>query len=108
MVPNNIICKRIDAGAIMLVLFGLIAGLWANEVRSPDSGGAAAPTRVLHFPQDQSVGVVYLQDENLVGYKNSYLGSQWLRTLSIRWSRYISTTFYTATASTTVLETSLE
>ena len=66
MVPNNIIRKRIEARAIMLVLFGLVAGVWANEVRSPDSGAAAAPTRVLHFPQDQSVGVVYLQDENLV------------------------------------------
>ena len=40
--------------------------MWANEVRSPDSGAAAIPTRVLHFPQDQSVGVVYLQDEDLV------------------------------------------
>ena len=79
MIPNNILSKRIEAGAVMLVLFGLVAGfLRANEVRSPDSGAAAAPTRVLHFPQDQSVGVVYLQDENLVipetvkGYHSGY------------------------------------
>ncbi len=63
------------------------------QIREPDSGpfGAVAgrrvgaqavvepaTTRVLHFPQDQSVGVVYLQDENLVipetvkGYHSGY------------------------------------
>ncbi|MFX1555232.1 MAG: hypothetical protein ACFFBV_15005, partial [Promethearchaeota archaeon] len=66
MVPKNILRNRIEAGVIMLVLFGLVARLWANEIYSPESGAAAAQARVLHFPLDQSVGVVYLQDKNLV------------------------------------------
>ena len=65
MVPNNIICKRIDAGAIMLVLFGLITGLRADMASSPDSGAAAVVTRVLHFPQDKCMGRLSVEDPRL-------------------------------------------
>ncbi len=38
----------------------------ASEVRPPSTGATGPAAKILHFPQDQSVGVVYTQDENLV------------------------------------------
>jgi Leucine-rich repeat (LRR) protein len=62
MATNNIILKRINAGAIMLVIFGFFAGLRAD----------AASTKVLHFPQDQFIGRLSVEDPNL---GSSYLES---------------------------------
>ncbi len=59
---DRIIRKRVSAGAIMLVLFGLVTGLQAD----------AAPTKVLHFPQDQFMGRLSVEDPNL---GSSYLES---------------------------------
>ncbi len=57
---------RVVAHVIGLVIWGPVTGLWADQTApSAESVGPAA-TKVLHFPQDQSVGVVYVQDENLV------------------------------------------
>ena len=63
---NRMICRQVQVGTIVIVIWGLIAALWADEVPLPDGNFVTAPTRVLHFPQDKSIGVVYLQDEDLV------------------------------------------
>jgi Leucine-rich repeat (LRR) protein len=57
--------KRVSVGAIVLVTWGLIAGLRADAASSPDSGPDTAPTRVLHFPQDQCMGRLSVEDPNL-------------------------------------------
>ena len=63
---DRMINRQVRVGAIVLVTWGLAAALWADLAPSPDSGSAVTPSGVLHFPQDESVGVVYLQDEDLV------------------------------------------
>jgi len=62
---NMPIRKRVSVGAIALVTWGLIAGLRADAASSPDSGADTAPTRVLHFPQDQFMGRLSVEDPNL-------------------------------------------
>ena len=57
--------KRVSAGMIVLVACTLITGLRADAASSPDSGAAAAPTRVLHFPQDQFMGRLLVEDPQL-------------------------------------------
>ncbi|MHC4535004.1 MAG: leucine-rich repeat domain-containing protein [Planctomycetota bacterium] len=69
---NRILCKRVIAGAIVLVTWGLVAGLRADAGSSPDGGSAAAPTKILHFPQDQCMGRLSVEDPNL---GSSYLES---------------------------------
>ncbi|MBW7988602.1 MAG: hypothetical protein FVQ84_01060 [Planctomycetes bacterium] len=69
---DRIIRKRVSAGMIALVAFTLVTGLRADAASSPDSGSAAAPTRVLHFPQDQFMGRLSVEDPNL---GSSYLES---------------------------------
>ena len=59
---DRIIRKRVSAGVIVLLTWGLVAGLRAN----------AAPTKVLHFPQDQFMGRLSVEDPNL---GSSYLES---------------------------------
>ncbi len=48
----------------MVATCGLVGGLRADGLSVSTTGPATA--KVLHFPQDQSVGVIYVQDENLV------------------------------------------
>ena len=52
---DRAIRRQVRAGVVMLVLFGFVVGLRANE----------APTRVLHFPQDQFMGRKSVEDPNL-------------------------------------------
>ncbi len=68
MVPNNIICKRIEAGAVMLVLFGLVAGLQADEITLLTPNLPPAATRVLSFPSGQCTGNLYLEPESGPGW----------------------------------------
>ncbi len=62
--------ERVSVGAIVLVTWGLVTGLRADAASSPDSGPVAAPTKVLHFPQDQYMGRLCVEDP--------YLGSSYL------------------------------
>jgi len=57
--------KQVSVGAIVLVTWGLVTGLRADAASSPDSGADTAPTRVLHFPQDQCMGRLSVEDPNL-------------------------------------------
>jgi len=59
---DRTIRKRVSAGVIVLVTWGLVAGLRAD----------AAPPKVLHFPQDQCMGRLSVEDPNL---GSSYLES---------------------------------
>ncbi len=67
---DRTIRKRVSVGTIVLVTWGLVAGLRADVASSLDSGAAAAPTRVLRFPQDQCMGRLCVEDP--------YLGSSYL------------------------------
>jgi len=73
MVPNNMICRRINAGAIMLVLLDLVAGLRADEITllAPNRSAAASPgagPRTLSFPSGQCTGNLYLEPESGPGW----------------------------------------
>ena len=68
MVPNNVIRTRIDAGAIMLVIFGLVAGLRAGEITLLRSNQPPGATRVLSFPSGQCTGNLYLEPESGPGW----------------------------------------
>jgi hypothetical protein len=59
-------CKQICVAAIVLITFVLAVESQANGTSSRKGDPAAASAKILHFPQDQSVGVVYLQDETVV------------------------------------------
>ena len=62
---DRTIRKLISVGTIVLVTWGLVTGLRADAASSPDSGADTAPTRVLHFPQDQCMGRLSVEDPNL-------------------------------------------
>jgi Leucine-rich repeat (LRR) protein len=62
---DRTIRKRVSVGAIVLVTLGMVTGLQSDAASSPDSGAAAAPTKVLHFPQDHSLGRLCVEDPNL-------------------------------------------
>jgi len=68
MFPNNIIFKRIEAGAIMLVLFGLFAALRAEEITLLRPKQPPGATRVLSFPSGQCMGNLYLEPESGPGW----------------------------------------
>ncbi len=54
--------ERVRVGTIVLVTCGMVAGLRADEAPSPDSGPATATTRILHFPEDQYMGSLHVED----------------------------------------------
>ena len=58
--------RRVGAQAIVEPVTTDLSTPKAVVIPSPDRGPAAATIKVLHFPKDQSVGVVYVQDEDLV------------------------------------------
>jgi len=64
MVPNNIIYKRIDAGVVMLVIFGLVACLQADEITPFTPNQPPGAARVLSFPSGQCTGNLYLEPES--------------------------------------------
>jgi len=53
---DGAIRERVRVGTIVLVTCGMVAGLWADDAPSPDSGPAKAATKVLHFPENQYMG----------------------------------------------------
>ena len=68
MVPNNIIFKRIEAGVIILVLFGLFAALRAEEITLLMPKQPPGATRILSFPSGQCTGNLYLEPESGPGW----------------------------------------
>jgi len=76
---NRIICKRVIAGAIMLVLFGLVAGLRAEEITLLMPKRPPGATKVLSFPSGQCMGNLYLEPESGPGWdpKRVCLSGEW-------------------------------
>ena len=79
MVPNNTIRKRTDAGAIMLVIFGLVAGLRAEEITLLRPNQPPGATRTLSFPSGQCTGNLYLEPDSGPGWDPEHV------TLSVIW-----------------------
>jgi len=59
---DTMLCKRVRARTIVIVICGLVAGLWADAALSRGGDPAAAATKVLHFPQDQCMGRLSIED----------------------------------------------
>jgi hypothetical protein len=74
MVPNNIICKRIDTGVVMLVIFGLVAGLQADEITLLTPKQPPGATRTISFPSGQCMGNLYLEPESGPGWNPEHVG----------------------------------
>ncbi|MHC4726386.1 MAG: hypothetical protein ACYS17_04090 [Planctomycetota bacterium] len=68
MVQNNIILKRINAGAIILVFFGFVAGLRAEKITLLKPRKPLGATKVLSFPSGQCMGNLYLEPESGPGW----------------------------------------
>ncbi|MBW7989558.1 MAG: hypothetical protein FVQ84_06015 [Planctomycetes bacterium] len=79
MIPNNIIFKQINTGAVMLVLFGFVAGLRAEGITLLRPKKPAGATRILSFPSGQCMGNLYLEPESGPGWdpKRVTLSGQW-------------------------------
>jgi Leucine-rich repeat (LRR) protein len=64
MVLNNMISRRIDAGAIILVISGLVAALQADEFTLLTPKQPPAATKILSFPSGERIGSLYLEPES--------------------------------------------
>jgi len=62
---DRAIRERVKVGIVVLIVCTLVAGLRADTGSSRDSDADAAPTKVLHFPQDQFMGRLSVEDPNL-------------------------------------------
>ena len=83
MVSNNMIRKRINAGVVLLAVFGLVAGLRADEIALLRPKQPAA-TRTLSFPSGQWVGTLCLEPESGPGWNPEGV------TISPVWEEYLS------------------
>ena len=68
MTRNSMACKHVDAGATVLVLFGLTAGLGAQETPFLTPKLPPAATRTLSFPSSPCTGNLYLEPESGMGW----------------------------------------
>ncbi len=71
--------RRIEAGAVFLVLMGLAAGAGAGELAPLPPGGRAGATKTLSFPPDQWVGNLSLEPDSGPGWdaKGVRLFGEW-------------------------------
>jgi len=71
--------KRVSVGAIVLVTWGLITGLQADEIDLLTPNLPPAATRVLSFPSGQCTGNLYLEPESGPGWdpKCVRLNGEW-------------------------------
>jgi len=79
MFPNNIIRKQINTLVIMLVIFGLVAGLRAERITLLKPKKPPGATKVLSFPSGQCIGNLYLEPESGPGWDPEHvrLFGQW-------------------------------
>lgn len=79
MARNSMICNRVDAGATILVLFGLTAGLGAKETPLLTPNRPPAATRTLSFPSSSCTGNLYLEPESGMNWdpKGVRPGGKW-------------------------------
>ena len=62
------ISKRVSVGAIVLVTWGLVTGLQADEITLLTPNQPPAATRVLSFPSGQCTGNLYLEPKSGPGW----------------------------------------
>ncbi len=79
MILNKIICKRINSGLLMLIIFGLVASLRAEEITLSMPKKPPGATRFLSFPSGQCMGNLYLEPESGPGWDPEHvrLFGQW-------------------------------
>jgi hypothetical protein len=53
---------RVISQVIGLVIWGPVAGLWADQITPSTRGPTPAATKVLHFPRDQYMGSLRVED----------------------------------------------
>ena len=68
MVPNRIIRRQIVAGVIVLVLFGRVLSLQANEITLLSPSQPPVVSRTLRFPPSPYTGSLYLEPESGPGW----------------------------------------
>jgi len=66
--------KRVSAGAIVLVTWGLVTGLQADEITLLTPNQPPGATRVLSFPSGQWMGNLYLEPESGPGWDPERVG----------------------------------
>ena len=66
--------KRVSVGAIVLVTWGLVTGLQADEINLLTPNLPPAATRVLSFPSGQCTGNLYLEPESGPGWNPEHVG----------------------------------
>ncbi len=66
--------KRVSVGAIVLVTWGLVTGLQADEITLLTPNLPPAATRVLSFPSGQCTGNLYLEPESGPGWDPEHVG----------------------------------
>lgn len=59
---NATIHGRVIAHVVGLVIWGPVGGLWANQATPSVENSASTTTRVLHFPKDQALGILSIED----------------------------------------------
>ena len=71
--------RRTEAGAVLLVLMGLVADLQAGDITPSLPKGQAGATRTLSFPPDQWVGSLLLEPDSGPGWdpKGVRLFGEW-------------------------------
>jgi Leucine-rich repeat (LRR) protein len=71
--------RRIEAGAVLLILTSLVTALGAGELVSLPSGGQAGATKTLSFPPDQWIGNLSLEPDSGPGWdaKGVRLFGEW-------------------------------
>ena len=79
MATDKILRQRIDTKAILLVLFGLAAGLSADEITVLPLKSPPVATKTLSFPADQRMGNLFLEPESGPGWNPEHVGlsGQW-------------------------------
>lgn len=60
--------KRINAVVIILMLFGFVAGLYAEEITALTPKQAPAASKILFFPPGERTGSLYLEPESGPGW----------------------------------------
>jgi len=66
--------KRVSVGAIVLVTWGLVTGLQADEITLLTPNQPPGATRVLSFPSGQCTGNLYLEPESGPGWNPEHVG----------------------------------
>ena len=74
MKQNKVPYERVCWVVLMLTAWVWSTGLAANSIISLPSKPSSGPTRVIHFPPDQSLGILYVEPEGYQSMDPMYVG----------------------------------